>query len=259
MPCPFPGMDPWLEAPQRWPGFHDMLVIKSVEILQPRLRPRGYYANPNERVWVSEADREIAPDVVIVRKRAHAALAGTTMLEFDEPIRVLRAPVEHHEGIVEIYDAETHQVVTCIEYLSPTNKARGTGRELYLRKRKELKSSGTSVVEVDFIRRGPHTVDIPRTIVEPARKWHYLINTLRSGAEDYEFYLINIRDRLPRIRIPLKAEDEDIALDLQDVFTRSYEISPYPDRLDYSQSPDPPLSDEDAAWARQILIEQGLL
>ncbi len=42
MPSPFPGMDPWLESPDIWPGFHDKLINETVRIMQPQLRARGY-------------------------------------------------------------------------------------------------------------------------------------------------------------------------------------------------------------------------
>lgn len=40
MPCPFPGMDPYIERPVIWPDFHDSLIIYTKAALQPLLRPR---------------------------------------------------------------------------------------------------------------------------------------------------------------------------------------------------------------------------
>jgi hypothetical protein len=229
-------MDPWLEAPWRWPGFHDTLVIKSVEVLQPQLRKRGYYANPNERVWVGESTREIVPNVPkSQRKRPESA--ATSVIEFTEPVKVLRVDGEFHEGIVEIFEAATHRLITCIEFLSPSNKSPGEGRELYLRKRGELKSGRVHLIEVDLLRRGLHTVDVPLEIAEAMQPWTYLINTVRSDASDFEFYPVSLRHPLPKIRLPLKTGDEDLPFDLQEVFTRSYEITPYPDNIDYSKPP----------------------
>lgn len=40
MPSPFPGMDPWLENPARWPDVHGMLVTTLREALGRAVRPR---------------------------------------------------------------------------------------------------------------------------------------------------------------------------------------------------------------------------
>jgi hypothetical protein len=33
MPSPFPGMDPYLEDPHRWPGVHVLLIAAYAELL----------------------------------------------------------------------------------------------------------------------------------------------------------------------------------------------------------------------------------
>jgi hypothetical protein len=252
-------MDPWLEAPSRWSGFHDTLVIKTVEVLQPQLRTRGYYANPGERVWVAQSDREIGPDVVLLRSRGEAATgAATTVCEVDEPVRIAQTSTEYHEGFVEIYDAATHELVTCLEFISPANKSHGQGRDLYEQKRQELAAAGVHLVEVDLLRRGPHVLDVPAKVVESIRPWDYLVNLVRRGSREYEVYPIRLRDRLPRIRIPLRIDDADAVLDLQDVLNRSYDISPFPERCHYDEPPMPALSADDAAWAEALLRQSGL-
>ena len=30
MPCPFPGMDPYIERPAIWPDFHDSVIARFV-------------------------------------------------------------------------------------------------------------------------------------------------------------------------------------------------------------------------------------
>jgi len=40
MRSPFPGMDPYLEDPGRWHGFHNSLIAAIQLDLAPRLRPR---------------------------------------------------------------------------------------------------------------------------------------------------------------------------------------------------------------------------
>lgn len=254
MSCPFPGMNPWLEAPEVWPGFHDTLVIKTVEVLQPQLRGRGYYAKPGERVWLAQADRCVVPDVAAL-KMSHSQSASfvTATLTVDEPVRIAHAAGEVHEGYVEICRTDSHVLVTCIEYLSPANKADPQGRQLYQRKQTELAEHGVHLVEIDLLRGGRHVLDVPEWAVQGLRPWDYLVNLVRRGGNEFEVYPVHLGDRLPRIRVPLQGADEDAVLDLQEVFQQSWQVGPYPETLDYAHPPVPPLSAGDAAWAEQVL------
>lgn len=260
MPSPFPGMDPWLETPHIWPGFHWKLIVETVAVLQPQLRARGYYVDSAERVWLTEPRRPIYPDNVVFEvshRRSPQSEAGVAVLDADEPIRVKHADVEVHQGYIEIFEAGGHRLVTGIEFLSPSNKSDKQGRELYDRKQHELREAGVHLVEVDLLRGGPHVLDVPPKVVDEMRPWDYLVNLVRRGADEYEVYPLLLRQRLPRIRIPLKCGDADAVLDLQNVFDQSYDIGPYPDRLNYESEPTPPLSDEDAAWADELLKTKG--
>ena len=43
MPSPFPGMNPYFEAPDLWEDFHQNLATEIQSQLMPKLRPK-YYA-----------------------------------------------------------------------------------------------------------------------------------------------------------------------------------------------------------------------
>ena len=58
----FPGMDPYLENPQLWPGVHSRLVVYLADLLQANL-PSRYTIAVEERVYVEGSDRVIIPDV----------------------------------------------------------------------------------------------------------------------------------------------------------------------------------------------------
>src|SRR5262249_10573675 len=66
MPSPFPGMDPYLEHPDFFPGLHDDLISQMKEALQQSL-PEGYYATSKARVWIEVSQRYLEPDVGIQR------------------------------------------------------------------------------------------------------------------------------------------------------------------------------------------------
>lgn len=40
MPSPIPRMNPYLEHPELFPGFHHWLIIEIARFISPRLRPK---------------------------------------------------------------------------------------------------------------------------------------------------------------------------------------------------------------------------
>jgi len=258
MPSPFPGMDPYLEHPEVWPGVHARLVGEAAALLQPRLRARGYYVDIGERIWLAQPQRPVYPDLTVVRPaRPRPADKTVAVAEPDEPVRVARADVQVREPYLVIYRAEGAEVVTGIEVLSPTNKLDRQGRARYEQKQAETREAGVHLVEIDLLRDGPRVVEFPDVLLEDLPRHDYVVNVARRGGEDYEIYPIRIRDRLPRVRVPLKVGDEDEVLDLQAVLDHTYEQGPYPERLDYTRPPTPPLADDDAGWAAELLRSEG--
>jgi hypothetical protein len=260
MPGPFPGMDPWLESPEIWKGFHDAIVMKTVEVLQPLLNRLGYFIGSGERVWVVEDERSIWPNHLIFHEpsaRFGQPTSGTAVA--DDPILIARLEEEEtREIFAEIRTVSDRQLVTTIEFLSPANKADSNGRQVYQQKQRELRDAGVHLVEVDLLRSGPNVLEVPEAVLEGIRPWNYIVNVSRRGSRDYELYPIRLHSRLPRVRIPLKAEDQDAVLDLQEVVDRAYDIGAYPIRINYNKPPWPPLGSDDAQWAAEILKSHGL-
>jgi hypothetical protein len=184
MPSPFPGIDPWLEAPDEWPGFHDTLIIKTVEVMQPDLRQRGYYAHTGERIWLGRPGQLVPPDVVAVRPAKPGRTPHSPAVAIaapDEPLRILRASVEIREIFVDIHRTLDHQLVTSIEFVSPIIKSTTKGRRLYQQKQRQLRRAGINLVEIDLLRTGRFLLDVPISIAEGFRPWHYLVNLVRTG------------------------------------------------------------------------------
>ena len=65
-------------------------------------------------------------------------------------------------------------------------------------------------------------------------------------------------ERLPGVKIPLRADDADVPLDLQALVDQCYRNGGYEGTLDYAIDPDPPLSGADEEWADSHLHEKGL-
>src|SRR5438067_2073592 len=111
MPSPFPGMDPYLEAPGNWWGFHHTFIVYARELLTQTL-PAHYSAR--------------------IAERRHYLELG-----------------EEREIFLQILLRESRSVVTRIELLTEENKTL-PGHERYLATRNECLLSELNLVELDL-------------------------------------------------------------------------------------------------------------
>ncbi|HZL36024.1 MAG TPA: DUF4058 family protein [Tepidisphaeraceae bacterium] len=63
---------------------------------------------------------------------------------------------------------------------------------------------------------------------------------------------MHLRAALPEIAIPLREPGHNVKLNLRELFGQIYDAAGYLDYI-YRALPDPPLSDPDMDWARQLL------
>ncbi len=257
MPCPFPGMDPYIERPSLWGDFHDSFIACLRGGLQPLLRPK-YAAFTQDRLYVVESD-PLYPDVSIVRhpQPPQGASTPVALAEPDAPAVFELWREEIRQPLLQIIEPNSGRIVTALEVLSPDNKRKGPGRESYLKKREEFWESGTNLVEIDLLREGEATVRIGADKLAGLSPWHYLVTVTRRWPSRQEVYAIPLQRRLPRVAIPLAMNDKDVVLDLQTVFNRCWNESPYPEWLRYDQPPPGPLSAEEIAWCDEILRQAG--
>lgn len=266
MPSPFPGMDPYLEDPALWRDIHWRLVTYTADALLPVLHPR-YHVRIEERLYVAEMARDIYPDIALLEPapipgaRTEGPSAGAG---WDAPTFTVTLPSDQvSEGYLEIIDL-THgrKVVTIIELLSPSNKTPGTtGYRFYRQKQREVLASRTSLVEIDLLRAGEHTVAVPLDVLAKRGRisWHYLVSINRADERGrFYVYAWTIRERLPKILIPLAKDDQDVGLDLQAVFDRCYDNGYYADIIDYRREPIVVLGPQDREWVHTLLKEKGL-
>lgn len=256
MPSPFPGMDSYLEG-ALWTTVHFSLSAEIVRQLAPILRPR-YLVLPAER-FVMETPESVAvstatfyPDVSVVETPAQAETLARTALA-PAPLElatVIPTPIPH--VTIEIRDTANRQLVTAIEVLSPTNK-RGEGRVEYLAKRRRLLLSTAHLLEIDLLRRGQR---VPMQQSLPTAAYFIFLSRAEKRPRT-EIWPIRLQDRLPVVPVPLLPGDQDVALDLQYVFTVTYDLLGYDLAVDYHQAPDIPLSGEDTAWATAWLRAAG--
>ena len=273
MPSPFPGMDPYLEAPDLWPDLHDALAAEIRTTLNALL-PAPYYARLEMRPEVGivsgrgRARRRITPDVAVARPSRPAGGVESVGL-IDSPRQIVSAsrkvgvrsePIRH--AYVEVRDAKrAHGLVTLIEIASPSNKREGGDRKAYLKKQSEILDSSASLIELDLLRGGDRLLINPEladfvALIEPEPEYLVLVNRWwdRTDGLAYEIFPIPLDQPLPCIPIPLGQGEDETPLDLQFVFQHAYDGGPYHrGAVDYDQPPEPPLPDDQLAWARECI------
>lgn len=261
MPSPFPGMDPYLE--RNWRDVRTDLVAMTRTALNGIL-PGDLVAQMEERVVIDRIDysriRAIYPDVRIFKDpdRPHSGGTATETIAVAEPIILEPEKDEHTEAYITILDPAGGEMVTVVEFLSPTNKNPATKafRE-YCHKRNDLEDAKVNLVEIDLVRQGDWLRLISPLVVPVRGVTEYRAIVRREHPEHrVELYPIPLRSRLPVIPIPLRDKDKDVTLDLQPLVEQAYRNGRY-DHTDYARECDPPLEGEDAQWAAELLVTAG--
>ena len=226
MPSPFPGMDPFLEDEKLWPSFQHQLVNCLYQILLPGLVDR-YRARVGQRHYATEQ-----------------ALFTSVVRE------------EHHEEYIEIRQRTDGRLITLVDVVSPANKTTTQGRQSYLDKRREGRSAGSNLVEIDLVLQGQPMLDYSR---DGLPDWDYAVTVTRSTQpERYEIYTATLQKRLPRFRLPLAADDRDTVLDLHAACARAYDQGNFAGKIDYQRDPVTALSDDDRQWLNEHLKKEKL-
>jgi hypothetical protein len=253
-------MDPYLEL--HWRDVHSRLVSYSSDMLTEQL-PGDLIARMEERIAI-ETDEElvklVAPDVRVFERPGASGEGGTATASATlvDPILV-RAQVEPMtERYVTIVEAVTDRLITVIEFISPTNKRHGEGLREYVSKRKKLIEAGVSLVEIDLIVEGDWMALTAPFFIAPQHRSTYRA-TVRRGDDPGELalYPISLRNPLPTVKIPLRASDPIVTLNLQSLIEQAYRNGRYDRTTDYSKPVPQPLPEEDLRWADTLLREAG--
>lgn len=255
MPSPFPGMNPYLENEGAFHDFHENVIPVLRELLVPQVRP-DYIVKLDQDIYLTEPSGEERRflgrfDVFLAeRVRGVSAKEGTAVLP--SPAQVLWSPAvdEQKHTYLEIRDRNDRTLITVIEVLSPTNKVRH--RDAFPAKRTRYHESAVPYVEIDLLRGfGPR---LPWEDMPPCD--YYALVSRWQDRPAAGVWPIRLRDALPVIAVPLRPEHEPARLDLKAALDRVYDAAGYADYI-YSHRPEPPLSEEDEAWAKGILSESG--
>jgi hypothetical protein len=147
-------------------------------------------------------------------------------------------------------------LVAVIELLSPTNKTpNAVGRAQYLEKQQQLLQSTAHLMEIDLLHYGEHTVFLPREAILADGDWDYLVVLHKAGwgGARGDVWRVRLEQRLPRVAVPLLPGDGEVVLDLQEALERVYGEGRFDRKVDYTQPPPVPLSEEKLAWVQQIV------
>lgn len=225
-------MDPYLEA--HWGSLQLLLTFASAQQIRAQTRDAGLVARLDERL-VLEVNFEHL-------HRLETAVALTN------PLVLPAEPVTQRS--IAITDAQTGKVITVIEYLSPSNKLPGDGREQYLRKQRECMDANINLVEIDLVRTGEHVIAYPYTRLPKSHQTTYIACAYRAALDkQWEIYRMPFDQRLPIIRIPLRRTDRDITLDVQKAVDQAYEEGAF-DTINYAKPCHPSLTEEERRVAK---------
>ena len=261
MPSPFPGMDPYLEHPELWPGMHKLLISEIFRFLSPQLRPK-YLVSLEVRIYKT-ADEDLSvislPDVTVRQPQTATETTESNVAVAALPTQpltvIIPMPYTVREGYLEIRERETKELITVIEILSPTNKRTGKGRQMYEEKREEILGSRTHLIEIDLLRRGRKMPVIGNDIES-----HYRVLVCRGNRRPRaDLYAFNLQNPIPAFPLPLRSGDTEPVINLQELFTQIYDIASYDLKIDYRNwEVIPPLSEADTIWADAWLRDRGL-
>lgn len=256
MPSPFPGMDPYIEAPDVWSDFHNRFANEISTVLNKKLRPR-YIARLTPYVTYESIEiaqtAAIRPDIGVWQPQPSPKTLRESPITFTPPIAESEVAYEVPLRLytVEIREVDTMQLVTAVEILSPVNKKRGHDAQLdYWRKRRDLFRSSAHLIEIDLLRGGERP---PLETPVPSAPY-YITLSRATHRPKVDVWAIQFEDSLPRLPVPLHEPDPDTVLDLQAVLRTVYEEGNYDMLIDYRKPPPPPkLSDTEAGWMDALL------
>jgi hypothetical protein len=249
-------MNPYFEQAAHWLDFHTEYLSAVRRLLAPQVAPK-YIVQLEEHVYIHdlpfEPRRRLGnADLSLVEPGPGArAPGGPAVLEAPSEVWLPQQEVEE-VPFLEVRDRLGRELVTVIELLSPSNKRPGEDREQYLAKRRALLRSTAHLVEVDLLRGWAPMPQEGRPVCD------YSVMVSRAETRRAaDFWPIRLRERLPMIPIPLRPPDDAVPVDLQEALHRAYDGPGY-EHFIYGGTPEPPLSAEDAEWARQYVASGTL-
>ena len=244
-----------------WQEIHTRLIVAIADVLGPMLRPH-YRVAVEQRSYlamVTSNETMLVPDVLMA-DREPASHPGLPLSLQSDPnaeagvfIAALPMPEEHIERYLEVRSVDTHDVITSIELLSPTNKLPGEGRRLYEKKRLNVLSSATHLIDIDLLRAGAPTP--MRTRDAPQFDYSIVVSRAHQRPKA-EVRFFRLRQPIPSFPIPLRDPEPEPVLDLNAIVHDLYDRAGYDMVIDYRAEPIPLLSQDDVEWVQALLKDK---
>ncbi len=267
MSSPFPGMDPYLEHPDRWSNFHNWFIFQLAELHVDAARQLGCWIDVEQDIYARANDGQSflvgAPDVFVrvdPSASEHGGEAAVQTMTLAPPAAVHSIELTYREGVTHkqrylaIRETDSfNKVLAVVELLSPSNK-RGRDSLRYRRKRRQIIESQTNFLEMDFLRGGRSLSREEFSELPPSPYFLFRSRNL-EWKRDFEAFTLRLQDVLPTIGLPLGPGRPDLQLDLAATFGRAYDRSVRPGSIRYGQEPipAPALSIDDQQWLQQWL------
>jgi hypothetical protein len=266
-------MDPYLESPDEWSGFHQWMVPAIAASLNHGL-PAGFVATLDQYIWLIEEPEDPTrdplaastaakkspgrkrggkPDTLVLPSRADrdggvGVLERVSAARASIPTLQTRLPkaTTQRRSVVKITSAQGSDVLCVVELLSPSNKKLGYDYEAYLAKRNGYLAAGVNLVEIDLLRAGSR---MPMGSPHPPATDYYAVICPVDQPGTASVWAFSVREMLPVLPVPFKTGLPPVTLDVRACLDRAYDDGRYRDKLDYGRPCDPPLRREDAEWA----------
>lgn len=219
-------MDPYLEDTKRWPTFHEQFISALGDALQPALSDK------------------------------YRLRLGHRHYEIEQVLFTSIQKEQHQEPFVEIRQKSSgDKLVTLIELMSPTNRTHPEGRRRYEQRRNEARHDNAHIVELDLVLQGNTCLEADLSALHERQFVCCVTRAVRPIK--HELYGTLLTKRLPRIRLPMLADERDLVLDVQALVNRVYDRC-FDGHIDYQLDPQVPLTDEDRQWMDHMLRSEKL-
>jgi len=207
MSSPFPGMNPYLEHPNGWAGFHLGMAVALSDELTPQIAPLWYAELvPTEYPFPAGSGERLQRQLERIGER----------VRIPARVEALRLPS------VQIKSVDADETMTTIELRNPWNKSIPTHRDACQRKWQRFMEARVHFVEIDLLRGGQ------RTPWGHAPQCEYAVTVSRWEARPTaDYWPIRLRERLPIIPVPLREGEPEPTLDLQSLLHRVYDAAGY--------------------------------
>ena len=260
MELPFPGMDPYLEAPGFWPDVHHRLITVLCDQILAQLQPHytavitPYVAFEN--LEITPVRVAVMPDVGILETDLPATASTPTTVAPAPLIVTAAMHVPTRYARLEIRTVGNEALVTAIELLSPVNKRPGVdGADAYEQKRQELFRSEAHLLELDLLRNGKR----PQTATPLPDAPYFILLSRAERRPQLEVWPLSLRTPILPVPVPVRRPDPDVVLDLGAALRQIYRSARYERRMNYRADPPPPaMAPDDAAWLDAHMRERGL-